>query len=49
MFSLGFSIKVNSISLDPIEEPFKSPVPFNNNLGACWVGISYLFLNCFTL
>ena len=39
-----FSTKVNSIFLEPVDEPFKSPVPFNNNLGACSVGISYLFL-----
>ena len=24
------------MSLCPIDEPFKSPVPFNNNLGPFW-------------
>ena len=45
IFSSLFSTKVNSKFLEPTDEPFKSPSPFNNNLGACFVGISYLFLN----
>ena len=43
IFSL-FSTKVNSISLYPTDEPFKLPVPFNNNFGALFVGILYLFV-----
>ena len=39
-----FSININSISLYPTEDPFKSPEPFNNNLGAFSVGILYLFV-----
>ena len=35
--------------LCPIDDPFKSPSPFNNSFGAFLVGISYLFLSCFTL
>ncbi len=49
VFSPFFSTKVNSMSLYPTDEPFKSPEPFNNNFGALFVGILYLFHNCFTL
>ena len=34
----------SSISLYPTDEPFKLPVPFNNNFGALFVGILYLFV-----
>ncbi len=32
------------MSLYPTDEPFKSPEPFNNNFGALFVGILYLFV-----
>ena len=44
-----FLIKLNSSSLEPTDEPFKSPDPLNFNSGALLVDISYRFLNCWTL
>ena len=43
-FLLLFPIKLNSKSLVPTDDPFKSPSPFNFNSGAFWLVYHISFL-----